>query len=746
MFRPNLILHIHWLLLLPAFMAVVAEPTTMVTAPNTTKPGCRRKCGNLTVPYPFGIGLGGECSFNSYYNINCNETFNPPKAFIGRGNLIVMDIQPTKMRIKNVVASRCNVKVAGDTWTYLRSPPYFFSETDNKLIVIGCNDLGLITGTSGHNFTIGCATICATEEDVRAGACSGLGCCQTSIPKGMKNLNITLKAVDGSLADSYCGHAFLAEADRFVFHGITDLSKSTLFVHRAADIPIVVDWLVAEQGSCSEAEQNKTAYACQNNTNCIDIDTDVSGGGGYRCDCLSGYEGNPYLIPGCTDINECEGSENPCSHVCTNTLGSYHCSCRKGFHGDGLKNGSGCSASLALHQDKVLIVSSICFALRKRKVTKMKAEFFRQNGGLLLKQKLFASGHCMDSARIFTAKELKVATKNFSEERILGRGGYGMVYQGILSDGSPVAIKKSKLADGSQVEQFINEVIILAQVNHRNVVKLLGCCLETEMPLLVYEFISNGSLLEHIHGDKGAAWLSWSNCLRIASEAANALAYLHSAASIPIIHRDVKSANILIDESYTAKMADFGASRLVPMDKTQVTTLVQGTLGYLDPEYLYTSQLTEKSDVYGFGVVLAELLTREKPLREDRRLEDRNLSTYFVTAMKEDRLFRVLYPRIVREANQDHALALATLVKACLSLKGEDRPTMKEVASELERLRKQISCPRIAHHVEETTNTTGEEIDLYPIPSTTPLTRDRSSSEQCTMRSDHSLIEMDALR
>ncbi|GAB2250585.1 hypothetical protein Droror1_Dr00016835 [Drosera rotundifolia] len=518
---------------------------------------------------------------------------------------------------------------------------------------------------------------------------------------------------------------------------------------------LCLNGLLQNRGTVVKPRETRLHTLARTNTSCIDVATDDVGGGN-RCSCPPGFEGNPYLSPGCTDINECEGSENPCSHVCTNTLGSYHCSCRKGFHGDGLKNGTGCSAPLALHQDKVLIgmslgfllllilVSSICFALRKRKVTKMKVEFFRQNGGLLLKQKLFSSGHGMDSARIFTAKELKVATKNFNEERILGRGGYGTVYQGILSDGSPVAIKKSKLADGSQVEQFINEVIILAQVNHRNVVKLLGCCLETEMPLLVYEFISNGSLLEHIHSNKGVAWLSWSNCLRIASEAANALAYLHSAASIPIIHRDVKSANILIDESYTAKMSDFGASRLVPMDKTEVITLVQGTLGYLDPEYLYTSQLTVKSDVYSFGVVLAELLTREKPLREDSRLEGRNLSTYFVTAMKEDRLFRVLYPRIVREANQDHLLALATLVKACLSLKSEDRPTMKEVASELERLRKQISRPWIAYHVEETTSTTSEEIDLYPIPSTTPLTSDRSSSEQCTMRSDHSVIEMGA--
>ncbi|KMT09685.1 hypothetical protein BVRB_6g131350 [Beta vulgaris subsp. vulgaris] len=348
---------------------------------------------------------------------------------------------------------------------------------------------------------------------------------------------------------------------------------------------------------------------------------------------------------------------------------------------------------------------------------KIRGKFFEQNGGILMTQQLSPNGGTMESSKLFSAAELKAATNNYREDRILGKGGYGTVYKGLLKDGREVAIKKSKVADQTQVEQFINEVVILTQINHRNVVKLLGCCLETEVPLLVYEVISNGTLYEHIHRYKGmTSWLTWANCVRLATEAADALSYLHSAASIPIIHRDVKSTNILLDEAYTAKIADFGASRLVPIDQTQVTTLVQGTLGYLDPEYFHTSQLTEKSDVYSFGVVLAELLTKEIPLSSQRKMEERNLATYFVLSMKEDRLMEILDPQLVREASEVQLVTMANLVRKCLNVRGEDRPTMKEVALELEGLKKQSRHPWGEQNYEETTGLMGQH-DLYPVSS-----------------------------
>ncbi|KAL2557882.1 Wall-associated receptor kinase 3 [Forsythia ovata] len=297
----------------------------------------------------------------------------------------------------------------------------------------------------------------------------------------------------------------------------------------------------------------------------------------------------------------------------------------------------------------------------------------------------------MESAKVFSAVELEKATNNYAEDRILGSGGYGTVYKGILSDHRRVAIKKSRL---------------------------LGCCLETEVPLLVYEYVSNDTLFFHIHNCGGMPWFSWENRMRIAAESAGALAYLHSAAAMPIIHRDVKSPNILLDENYTTKISDFGASRLVPIDQTQVTTLVQGTLGYLDPEYFHTSQLTEKSDVYSFGVVLAELMTGRKPLSSEKTEEKRNMSTYFIESVKENRLFKILDPRVRREGSLEQLHAVAELVKRCVKLNGEERPTMKEVAMELERLRKYTVHPW-SQQENEGVGLTSEQSDLYEVSMTT---------------------------
>ncbi|KAI3473883.1 hypothetical protein Pfo_028064 [Paulownia fortunei] len=364
----------------------------------------------------------------------------------------------------------------------------------------------------------------------------------------------------------------------------------------------------------------------------------------------------------------------------------------------------------------IIGITWIYFSIQKRKLIRLREKFFQQNGGFLLKQQLSSNEGSMGSAKIFSAEELEKATNNYSEDRILGRGGYGTVYEGILSDQRVVAIKKSRIMDQSQIELFINEVVILTQVNHRNVVKLLGCCLETEVPLLVYEYVSNGTLFHHIHNSGGMSWFSWENRLRIATEAAGALAYLHSAAAMPIIHRDVKSPNILLDDYYTAKISDFGASRLVPIDQTQVTTLVQGTLGYLDPEYFHTSQLTEKSDVYSFGVVLAELLTGRKPLSTEKSEEERNLATYCVVSMKENRLFQIIEPRILREGSLEQIGAVAELVKRCLKLNGEERPTMKEVSMELERLRKyNLHSQKQEEIPGENMGLTSEQPDLYPV-------------------------------
>nr|XP_017233373.1 PREDICTED: LOW QUALITY PROTEIN: wall-associated receptor kinase-like 1 [Daucus carota subsp. sativus]XP_017233376.1 PREDICTED: LOW QUALITY PROTEIN: wall-associated receptor kinase-like 1 [Daucus carota subsp. sativus] len=324
----------------------------------------------------------------------------------------------------------------------------------------------------------------------------------------------------------------------------------------------------------------------------------------------------------------------------------------------------------------------------RRKKSKLKEKFFKRNGGLLLHQQMSSYEGNVEKTKLFTSKELEKATDHFNVDRILGQGGQGTVYKGMLTDGKIVAVKKSKIEDETKLEHFINEVVILSQINHRNVVKLHGCCLETEVPLLVYEFIPNGTLFEYIHDRNENFPLTWDVRVRVATEVAGALSYLHSAASIPIYHRDIKSSNILLDEKHRAKVADFGTSRNISIDQTHLTTRVQGTFGYLDPEYFQTSQFTDKSDVYSFGVVLVELLTGERPILRPR-LDDqeRSLVAHFVLAMEQGRIFDILDSQILKEGMKEEITRFAELAYRCLNLNGRRRPSMKQVAAELESIR-----------------------------------------------------------
>ncbi|KFK44211.1 hypothetical protein AALP_AA1G229100 [Arabis alpina] len=381
-------------------------------------------------------------------------------------------------------------------------------------------------------------------------------------------------------------------------------------------------------------------------------------------------------------------------------IGSYRCNCPSGYY-------SNVTTHICMPEDShkyfewtriflgttigflVILLVAICIKqkMKHKKNTELRQQFFEQNGGGMLIQRLSGAGPTNVDVKIFTEEGMKEATNNYEESRILGQGGQGTVYKGILPDHSIVAIKKSRLGDSSQVEQFINEILVLSQINHRNVVKLLGCCLETEVPLLVYEFISSGTLFDHLHSSISDSSLKWEHRLRIAVEIAGTLAYLHSSASIPIIHRDIKTANILLDENLTAKVADFGASRLIPMDKEQLTTMVQGTLGYLDPEYYNTGLLNEKSDVYSFGVVLMELLSGQKALCFERPHNSKHIVSYFASALKENRLHEIIDGHVMNENNQREIQEATRIAVECTRVTGEERPRMTEVAAMLEGLR-----------------------------------------------------------
>ncbi|XP_068484859.1 putative wall-associated receptor kinase-like 16 [Phaseolus vulgaris] len=331
--------------------------------------------------------------------------------------------------------------------------------------------------------------------------------------------------------------------------------------------------------------------------------------------------------------------------------------------------------------------------IQKRRESIRKESLFRRNGGYLLQEKLSFYGNG-EMAKLFKAEELQKATDNYNKSRFLGQGGFGTVYKGMLPDGTIVAVKKSKEIERNQIETFVNEVVILSQINHRNIVKLFGCCLETETPLLVYEFIPNGTLSHHIHRRDNEPSLSWETRLRIACEVAGAVTYMHFSASIPIFHRDIKPTNILLDSNFSAKVSDFGTSRSVPQDKTHLTTAVGGTFGYIDPEYFQSSQFSDKSDVYSFGVVLVELISGRKPVSFLEEDEGQNLIAQFLS-LKDNKVYEILDGRVVKEARKDDMLVIANLAMKCLRLNGKKRPTMKEVSVELEALRKQYMIEKV---------------------------------------------------
>ncbi|KAL8499809.1 hypothetical protein ACS0TY_019697 [Phlomoides rotata] len=346
------------------------------------------------------------------------------------------------------------------------------------------------------------------------------------------------------------------------------------------EVPLILEWDFE-----IPAEDLRSPVTCKNMT--------ATHYNVTRCYCEAGCEGNPYLPQGCQDIDECNINNtalNTCTaagDTCINTVGSFIC---KRDDENRMKG-------------TIIGLSSATGAL---------------------------------NIRLFDAKELALATDWYNENRILGRGGQGTVYKGMLPDGRIVAVMKSKKVDEAEI---VSDDIFP---------------------------------------------LSWKMRLRIATEIAEALSYLHYAALVPIYLRDIKSTKILLDEKYRAKVSDFGTSRSIAIDQTHLTTIVLGTFGYLDPEYFRSSQFTEKSDVYSFGVVMVELRTGEKAISAVNDESGRNLATHFLQAMKENNFFKILDQDIGKEGGTEDVTEVARLAMRCLNLNGKKRPTMREVAAVLE--------------------------------------------------------------
>ncbi|KAJ1264614.1 hypothetical protein BS78_08G013000 [Paspalum vaginatum] len=559
-------------------LAAIAEPQHEVLP--ITLPGCPDKCGDISIPFPFGMKPG---CFRKGFQVTCNTSFQPPRAFLAYGvgepaqmtmdfllskqspilpvELIDVSVAESEARAYGAVASVCNNTsgAASDgvsRMAYTTSAlgmdgpegPFLVSPARNVLVGVGAEveaKLYRFNQSLHLQYLVSCNSMLVGGLQLASdGSCSGRGCCQASLPEAappltgvavlIPDINVNQALLNSSWAiTNPCSFAMVVESSWYNF-STADLYGDTSN-RFPRGVPYVMDFAVRNASCPAKGHQPPPDYACvSGNSSCADVTN------GYVCKCLEQYDGNPYIPNGCQDINECKRPDlYPCSSdgICKNRLLGYDCPCKPGMKGDG---------KTRTCKDVIPLVAKVV----KRKTR----EFYERNGGPLLER--------TKMLKIFKKKDLK---KTIKRRNLVGKGCFGEVYKGLL-DNKPVLVKEPISGSVLENEKFADVVIIQSQVIHKNIIRLIGCCVEVDTPMLVYEFLINGNLEDILHNNKVVP-LNMDVRLSIVAQLADGLAYMHSKTNSKILHGDIKPANILLGDNFMPKiLLDLGILRLITRD------------------------------------------------------------------------------------------------------------------------------------------------------------------------------------